>query len=96
MNTVYVVFEGDSHLSSSSLQLRGVFSAMSGAISHIVAHTDWEQAAKELKVWDNYTTVKSRYFYTKVSLENMLFQYQQTQGLSTNYLIQQVEVGVWQ
>lgn len=82
MNKVYLVFEGDSHLSQNSLVLMGVFDGLNAAVSNIICEMSEAQ-----KFDENRTVEKTT---------QMLFEHRQTQGFDTCYIIETVELNKWE
>lgn len=82
MNKVYLVFEGDDHLSDGSLVLMGVFDGLNAAVSNIICEMSDALMFDETRTAEKTT--------------QMLFELRQTQGYDTNYHIEEVELNKWE
>lgn len=79
---MFAVFEGDAWLSNESLVFKGIFDGINNAVSNIVC-----EMSEALMFDENRTAEKTT---------QMLFELRQTQGFSTNYIIETVELNKWQ
>lgn len=78
---MFAVFEGDAWLSNESLVLMGVFDGLNAAVSNIICEMS------DALMFDETRTAEKT--------SQMLFELRQTQGFSTNYIIETVELNKW-
>ena len=95
MNT-YIVYEGDEWLSTNSLRIMAVCTTFNDAVylirdNHLIEPDEILELEEgyderdDFDVWEEAAT----------EIEKQLREHRQTQGYSTNYLIEEREMNVW-